>query len=170
MIGEAVTHVVVLAKWLNCVLVVEDLAFKDDKSVTAKFNRMSHGFIWSKFLEMTERRALRQGVPLVKVKPAFTSIIGILKYQSQYGLSNHEAAGYVIAMRGLGCEYEKVPKPIVKQFIKKDRRSGFYKLTNWKQWSAIKKAAVAAIKKHTRKEVKSLIFWQHYRKQLLVTG
>ncbi|WP_006523259.1 hypothetical protein [Desulfoscipio gibsoniae] len=85
------------------------LEFKDDKSVTAKFNRMSHGFIWSKFLAMTRRRALRKGVPLVKIKPAFTSVIGILKYQVQYGLSNHEAAGYVISPAGIGCNHEKLP-------------------------------------------------------------
>lgn len=57
MIGEAAAVVVDMAKQLNCTLAVEDLAFKDDKSVTAKFNRMSHGFIWSKFLQAVERRA-----------------------------------------------------------------------------------------------------------------
>ncbi|AGL03453.1 IS200/IS605 family accessory protein TnpB-related protein [Desulfoscipio gibsoniae] len=170
LIGETAANVVDLAQKLNCLLVVEDLEFKDDKSMTAKFNRMSHGFIWSKFLAMTQRRALRKGVPLVKIKPAFTSVIGILKYQVQYGLSNHEAAGYVIARRGLGLNCEKVPKPLVKQFIKKKKKDGFSKLTNWKQWSSIKKAVVAAIKKHTKKEVQSLVSWQHYRKQLLVSG
>ena len=38
---------------------------------------------------------------------------------------------------------------------------------NAKQWSAIKKAAIAAIKKYTKQEVKSLVSWQHYRKQLI---
>ena len=168
LIGEAAAKIVDMSQKLNCLLVVEDLAFKDDKSITAKFNRMSHGFIWSKFLEMTERRALRKGVPLVKVKPAFTSIIGILKYQSQYGLSNHEAAGYVIARRGLGCENERVPKPLIKLLVRK--KDGFFKLNNWKQWSAIKKSVISKLKKHNKKEVKSLVSWQHYRKQLLVSG
>jgi len=45
-------------------------------------------------------------------------------------------------------------------------KEGFTLLTNWKKWSAIKKAAVAATKKQTRKEVKSLVSWQHHRKQL----
>ena len=153
-----------MAKRLNRVLAVENLAFKNDKSVTAKFNRMSHGFVWSKFLQAVERRAAREGVPLAKSPPPFTSVIGILKYQQQYGISNHEAAAYVIARRGLGCSEEKTPKRLVQKYIKK--RDTFALLTNWKQWSSIKKAVIAAIKKHTKQEVKSLVSWQHYRKQL----
>ena len=61
------------------------------KSVTAKFNRMSHGFVWSKFLKMLDWSAAHEGVPLAKAPPPFTSIIGILKYQQQYGISSHEA-------------------------------------------------------------------------------
>jgi len=40
---------------------------------------------------------------------------------------------------------------------------------NWKQWSTIKKAAVSVINKLTKQGVKSLVSWQHYRKQL-ITG
>ena len=115
-----------------------------------------------------ERRAVREGVPLVKVKPPFTSLIGILKYQQQYGISHHESASYVIARRGLRYTTEKIPKQLTSSFINK--KEDFDKLSEWKQWSAIKKAAVAAIKKQTMKEVKSLVFWQHHRKQLLGIG
>lgn len=123
LIGEAAALVVDMAKRLNCALAAEDLEFKDDKSVTAKFNRMSHGFVWSKFLQATERRALREGVPLVKVKPPFSSVIGILKYQQQYGISNHEAASHVIARRGLGYKEERIPKPLISRFIKNRKGS-----------------------------------------------
>jgi hypothetical protein len=37
----------------------------------------------------------------------------------------------------------------------------------WKQWSAVKKAVIAAIKKQIKREVKSLVSWQHHRKQLI---
>gem|GEM_PF-4530252 len=57
-----------LAQQLGNALVVEDLKFKNDKSVTAEFNRMSHGFIRSKFLEHIDRRAAREGVPVIAVK------------------------------------------------------------------------------------------------------
>jgi len=124
--------------------------------------------MWSAFLRRVARSAARKGVPLSPVKPPYSSVIGILKYQKQYGLSNHEAAGYVIARRGLGINAEKVPDPLVARFIRK--KDGFYQLNNWKQWSAIKTAAVAALKKTTKKEVKSLVSWQHYRKKLQKAG
>ena len=168
LVGEAAALVVEMAATLECALSVEDLEFKDDKSVSAKFNRMSHGFVWSAFLKAVERRAARKGVPLIKKKPPFSSIIGILKYQEQYGLSNHESAGYVLARRGLGIDNEKVPKPLVARFIKKT--DGFRYLNNWKQWGAIKKAAVAAIKEITSSEVESLVSWQHHRKNVLKAG
>jgi IS605 OrfB family transposase len=167
LVGEAASLVVKMAKQLNCTLVVENLKFKNDKSVTAKFNRMSHGFVWSKFLQMVNRSAAREGVPLAKVPPPFTSIMGILKYQQQYGLSNHEAAAYTIARQGLGYRNETVPDQLVRKFVKKI--DTFVLVTNWKQWSSVKKAVIAAIKKQTKREVKSLVSWQHHRKQL-ITG
>ncbi len=165
LIGEVASLVVKMAKQLNCAFAVEDLKFKNDKSVTAKFNRMSHGFVWSSFLKKVERRAVREGVPLVEAPPPFTSIVGILKYQQQYGISNHEAAGYTIARHSLGYSNEKVPKQLVQKSVKK--RDTFALLTNWKQWSSVKKAIIAAIKKQNKREVKSLVSWQHHRKQLI---
>ncbi|GAB6158799.1 hypothetical protein JCM39194_19990 [Desulfotomaculum varum] len=112
-----------------------------------------------------QRRAFREGVPVIKVKPAFTSVIGILKYQHQYGLSNHQAAALVIARRGLGHVSERVPKLLVDRFIK--AKEGFRKLNNWQQWSAVKKSILKYLKK---KGVNSLVFWQVHRKKLLGVG
>lgn len=165
LIGEMAGRVVNLAKATDNTLVVEDLKFKNDKSVTAKFNRMSHSFVWSKFLEYIERRALREGVPLIKVEPALTSVIGILKYQHQYGLSNHQAAAYVIARRGLGYDRERVSELLVDRLIEK--KDGFSHLSNWKQWSSVKRAILSNLKK---KEVNSLVSWQVHRKELLCIG
>jgi len=53
----------------------------------------------------------------------------------------------------------------VQKYVKK--RNTFALLTNWKQWSSVKKAVIAAIKKQTKREVKSLVSWQHHRKQLI---
>ena len=159
LIGEQAKLLVNMAQESGKGLAVEDLDFKQDKDVSAKFNRMSHGFVWSKFLEAVERKALRDGVPLIKVKPTFTSVIGILKYQHQYGSSNHESAAYVIGRRALGYDYEKVPRSLVDEFVKD--KDGFSYINNWKQWSAIKKAILKSLKK---KGVKSLVSWQHLKK------
>jgi hypothetical protein len=46
---------------------------------------------------------------LIKVNPAYTSIIGKLKYSPMLGIDKDVASAYVIARRGLGFE-EKLPK------------------------------------------------------------
>lgn len=166
--GEKAKQVVILAKEKGNALVVEDLKFKNDKSVTTKFNRMSYGFVWSKFLQDVDRCTAREGVPVIKVKPPFTSVIGILKYQYMYGISSHESAGYVIARRGLGFDTEKIPKVLLENIINK--KAEFKKMTNWRQWSAVEKAVLARIKKITKRQVKSLVSWQVHRKEALGAG
>lgn len=168
LVGGVARQVVLKAKEKGYALAVEDLKFKNDKSVTAKFNRMSHSFVWSKFLKAVDRCAAREEVPVLKVKPAFTSVIGILKYQHMYGLAAHEAAGYVIARRSLGFNQEKIPKILLNKLIKKE--SEYKRISNWKQWSAIKKAVLAKIKKLTGKKVKNLVLWQAHRKNVLGIG
>ena len=168
LIGEMVSSVVLQAKEKGYALAVEDLKLKNDKSVTAKFNRMSQGFVWSRFLKSVDRHAAREGVPIIKVKPAFTSVIGILKYQHMDGMATHASAGYVIARRGLGFDHEKIPKLLLDKLVQK--RPEFKQLSNWKQWSAIKKAVLAKIKKLTKRKVNSLVFWPVHRKNVLGIG
>lgn len=84
-------------------IVIEDLKFNDKaKSKNKKFNRMRHNFIYSQLLLAIERRALKDGVEVKKINPAFTSIAGILKYQEMYSLNRHTAAALVIGRRGIG--------------------------------------------------------------------
>ena len=84
-------------------LVIEDLKFNNGKSSKCrKFNRMRHNFIYAQLLQAIERRAIKYRVEVKKINPAFTSKVGILKYQEQYSLNRHTAAALVIARRGLG--------------------------------------------------------------------
>jgi len=88
-------------------IVVEDIRFNKGKKGSRKFNRMRHNFIYSQLLLAIERRAFKDGVEVIKINPAFTSIAGILKYQEQYSLNRHTAAALVIGRRGIGI-MEKV--------------------------------------------------------------
>ncbi|SHH25948.1 Uncharacterized protein SAMN02745221_02036, partial [Thermosyntropha lipolytica DSM 11003] len=45
----------------------------------------------------------------IEVNPAYTSVIGMLKYAPQYMISKDIAAAYVIARRGLGLK-EQIPE------------------------------------------------------------
>ena len=84
-------------------IVIEDLKFTQTKKYK-KFNRMSHNFIYRKLSEAIERKAYLLGVKLVKVNPAFTSILGLLKYKDMYSLNRHTSAALIIARRGMGIK------------------------------------------------------------------
>jgi IS605 OrfB family transposase len=66
---------------------------------------------WSykRLLEKIEILAKRNGIEIIKVNPAYTSVIGKLKYAPQYNIDKDIAGAYVIARRGLGFK-EKLPK------------------------------------------------------------
>ena len=110
LIGETAKEIVNIALSKGKGLVIESLNFVK-KNKGKRFNRMSHNFVYRRLLESIERRAIRCGVAIKKVHPAYTSIIGKYKYATDYGLSFHQAAALVIARRGLGFR-ERIPKKI----------------------------------------------------------
>jgi IS605 OrfB family transposase len=75
----------------------------------AKLRRKLHKWAYRSVLEKIEVYARRMGIQLIKVNPAYTSIIGKLKYSPTLGIDKDVAGAYVIARRGLGFE-EKLPK------------------------------------------------------------
>jgi hypothetical protein len=60
-------------------------------------------------LEKIEVLARRNGIELRKVNPAYTSVIGKLKYAPQFNIDKDIAGAYVIGRRGLGFK-ERLPK------------------------------------------------------------
>jgi transposase, IS605 OrfB family, central region len=66
---------------------------------------------WSykRLLNKIEILAKRNGIEIIKVNPAYTSLIGKLKYSPQYNIDKDIAGAYVIARRGLGFK-EKLTK------------------------------------------------------------
>ena len=54
-------------------------------------------------------RGYRQGVEVHQVNPAFSSVIGRVKFMERYGLTVHQAAALVLARRYLGCS-ERIPR------------------------------------------------------------
>ena len=65
----------------------------------------SYGKIQAYFLS----RGYRQGVAVHQVNPAFSSIIGRVKFMERYGLSVHQVAALVLVRRMLGCS-ERIPR------------------------------------------------------------
>jgi IS605 OrfB family transposase len=75
----------------------------------AKLRRKLHKWAYRSVLGKIEVYARRMGVQLIKVNPAYTSIIGKLKYSPMLGIDKDVAGAYVIARRGLGLK-ERIPK------------------------------------------------------------
>ena len=73
----------------------------------------------------------RQGV--IEVNPAYTSLIGKIKYLKRLRCPVHVAAAYVIGRRGMGFR-EKVPG-IYKNVIPRGRRRAHH----WKQYACLYK-------------------------------
>ena len=64
----------------------------------------AYGSIKTHFLS----RGYREGVEVVEVNPAFSSVIGRVSFMERYGLSVDQAAALVLARRSLGCS-EGIP-------------------------------------------------------------
>jgi IS605 OrfB family transposase len=103
-IKQLAVRVVDTAKEARKPLVVEKLNFSPGsrKKGYRKFRRTKSQFVYRQMLDAIKSRATREGVPLIEVHPAFTSILGNLKYAAPYRLNRHTAAALVIGRRGMG--------------------------------------------------------------------
>jgi IS605 OrfB family transposase len=74
-----------------------------------KLRQKLQKWIYKGLLEKIEIVGKREGVQLIKVNPAYTSVIGKIKYAPIYRIDKDIAGAYVIARRGLGFK-EQIPK------------------------------------------------------------
>lgn len=101
-IQVAAKEIVLTALQLGKPLVIEKLNFKNKSKGSKKFKRMKHNFLHKQLTEAIKVQAIKHGVLVEEVNPAFTSILGKLKYRGMFSLSSHESAALVIARRGMG--------------------------------------------------------------------
>jgi IS605 OrfB family transposase len=97
-------RVVATAKAAQKPLVVEELKFSNKKKGTKKFKRMKSNYLHAKIIDSIKTKAEKEGVEVIAVNPAFTSVLGELKFKKMYSLNRHTAAGLVIARRGMGIQ------------------------------------------------------------------
>ena len=124
--GEMAMEAVKIALKYGVAIAIEDLKFQQNKDSNKRFNRVRHNFAYRKMLDALESACHRHGIELMKVKPMYTSKIGLYKYCHQFGFDIHNAAAMVIARRAYGYR-EKVPKSLVRRCIKKNDLPKFYK-------------------------------------------
>jgi IS605 OrfB family transposase len=75
----------------------------------AKLRKILQFFSYRRILKKIESLANQEGIEVVKVNPAFTSLIGMLKYCPQYFIDKDVAGAYVIGRKALGFQ-EEIPE------------------------------------------------------------
>ena len=112
-IGDAVAEVVAYAREAGKPIVIEKLDFRQKKAAlegeSRHYSRMLSSFSYGRIKACFLSRGCRQGVEIHQVNPAFSSVIGRVKFMERYGLSVHQAAALVLARRLLGCS-ERIPR------------------------------------------------------------
>ena len=155
-IVKASLELVALAIKFECPIICEELDFTRKKEQLRergkKIVRMLSGWAYAKFYELLSSILSNRGIELITVNPAYTSIIGLVKYLRMYGLASDESAGLVIARRGMRLS-EKIPGSLTalaevnstkhvwslwNQLNKKikcsgiiNRRHDYYTVSNW---------------------------------------
>ena len=113
LIGDAVASVVEYAREVGKPIVIERLDFRQKKAVlegeSRRYSRMLSSFSYGKVKAYFISRGYRQGVEVHQVNPAYSSVIGRVKFMERYGLTVHQAAALVLARRLLGCS-ERIPR------------------------------------------------------------
>ena len=113
LIGDAVASVVEYARGAGKPLVVEKLDFRQKKAVlegeSRRYSRMLSGFSYGKIKAYFLSRGYREGVEIIEVNPAYSSVVGRVKFMERYGLTVHQAAALVLARRLLGYS-ERIPR------------------------------------------------------------
>jgi IS605 OrfB family transposase len=75
----------------------------------AKLRKILQFFSYRRILKKIESLANQEGIEVVKVNPAFTSVIGMMKYCPQYFIDKDIAGAYVIGRKALGFK-EEIPE------------------------------------------------------------
>ena len=113
LIGDAVAGVVEYGRVAGKPIVIEKLDFRQKKAAlqgqSRRYSRMLSSFSYGKIKAYFVSRGYRQGVGIHQVNPAYSSVIGRVKFMERYGLSVHQAAALVLARRLLGCS-ERIPR------------------------------------------------------------
>ena len=113
LIGDAVAIVVGHARGAGKPLVIERLDFRQKKAVLEgewrKYSRMLSSFAYGKMKAYFLSRGYREGVEVHQVNPAYSSVVGRVKFMERYGLTVHQAAALVLARRSLGYS-ERIPR------------------------------------------------------------
>jgi IS605 OrfB family transposase len=132
---DVIKQIVLIAQSLQCPIAIENLDFSAKKSQMReqgrRYARMLSGFVYGQFTLILEQKSQMAGIELIKVNPAYSSLIGLVKFMRQYGLSSDTAAAMVLARRAMRLS-ERVPNHRAYAGVKSAKHS-------WSAWHSLHK-------------------------------
>ncbi|OSO89622.1 hypothetical protein B7O87_10665 [Cylindrospermopsis raciborskii CENA303] len=155
-IVDACLQLATLADRFACPVVCEELDFSAKKEQLRergkKYARMLSGWTYSRFYKLLESILGNRGTYLIKVNPAYTTVIALVKYARQYGLASDEAAAMAIARRGMRLK-EKMHDSITAYLSVKDGKHV------WSQWNQLNKTLKSRTDIKSRHSFYSISNW-----------
>jgi len=131
----------------------------------AKLRKILHQWNAKKFLQKLKRVAMLKGMEVVEVNPAYTSIIGMLKYAPQLNIDKDIAGAYVIGRRALGFK-ENMPENYGK--LLKDEAYLEFALKRYEEMEKeLRELVEKESNEYKRKALKSELRNVEYAKELL---
>ena len=159
LIGDASAQIIALCERTQKPLVLENLDFKKKKAQLREqnptYSRMLSAFAYAAINTHLKSRGAIKGVEVYNVNPAFTSLIGCVKFAKRYGMTLHMAAALCIGRRFLGVS-ERMPQG---QRDIPDGKGGHVTLDLpvrnrsrhvWHQWGQLNRKLSAALTAHFR--------------------
>jgi IS605 OrfB family transposase len=112
-LSKAIGQIVDIAVEKQCPVVIEKLDFSSKKNRLREGGKrcakMLSSFAYSKFTDLVQSKAQLKAIQVISVNPAYSSLIGMVKYMSLYGLNSGTAASLVLARRSLRFS-ERLPR------------------------------------------------------------
>ena len=112
-LSQAIGQVIDIAVEKQCPIVIEKLDFSSKKNRLRehrkRYARMLSRFAYSKFADLVESKSRIGAIQVISVNPAYSSLIGMVKYMSFYGLNSATAASLVLARRSFRFS-ERIPR------------------------------------------------------------
>ncbi len=159
LIGDACVAMANCAQAAGKPVVIEELNFQKKKAgleaVDPRQARMLSSFACNQVIAGLKAACFRAGVEVIKVNPAYASVIGAVNSAQPRGISVHQGAALAIARRGLGFS----ERPTVRQAIVPARNGGHVTFDLpvrnrsrhvWSFWSAVRTKLKAAHAAHYR--------------------
>ena len=141
-ISLAVKELMLLSTKLNKPIVIEELDFSaKKKSLKARINKSKNkqlsSFAYSKIIELIKARAEDNFIEVREVNPAYTSMIGSVKYSLRSRIDVHHGAAMCIGRKGLfGSSYKEKRISSRNRQIKSlvlPERNGLSSVVYWKE-------------------------------------